>query len=86
MNNIKNLMKPKFLFNPIEESWDINELKIKYTQIIKINITGFFFKNKKFCDLIKISINEISINNILIKEIVGPIIIAMGIKEKSERK
>ena len=32
------------------------------------------------------NINEISINNMLIKEIVEPIIIVMGIKEKSERK
>ena len=70
----------------MEKSWEIIELKIKYTDNTKINITDFSLKIKNAFEWIKININEISINNIIASEDEDPTNIEAGIKEKRMRK
>ena len=62
------------------------ELKTKYKQSNIISLTVLFDKNlKSFLNRIK-KMNEISISRILNKEIAGPMIIDVGIRENKKRK
>tara|TARA_B100000767_G_C19303910_1_gene344679 strand:+ start:279 stop:530 length:252 start_codon:yes stop_codon:yes gene_type:complete len=79
-------IKPKFLSNPIKKFFDIRELKTRYKQRKIINFTVLLYKNL-YSLLYKIkNINEKSINKMLAKEIDGPTIMVIGIKENNIQK